>query len=519
MGTLINHKTFLMAFSVLAATFLISAATTQAQSTATDASKLVSPAANGHVLPDKVEFQWQPISNAVGYELTITPQNPSPQETSIVREVIGSDRAKLMLDRPLKPNQTYTWTVTAILAGQRQSLGTSTFKAIAVELLTPKDGETINPGASKLSWTKVPQATGYTVEISLGGKEFYEVISYETLQEEYTLDKHSLVRGKPYFWRVNAKLNDGSKITSAPRTFMIENFLQELHDDYGLTLRRSFSKEEKGTLGTAATFALTLAKATEDSYSLDSFLEWQSRQEDSSTFSPYLTASIEAHISDAAKAPQNSIRLRLGPEVVWNFNDKEEGLTGLWILAPVKYETDRHFDEQKITFEPEIIPNFTLRLKQSNEEPGLKYITFGESFPILSSDLEQVRFPTSRERRHGIWLMFMPSFGAQLGKTMESAGDENEIARLTGRLQSRFYFYDIAHALTLTEVAFFTNYKAMYLGISENGAGVGYHNLLETGLEFGITDNLTLLLSYKRGEDSPTFVNGESFNIAVGLRF
>jgi hypothetical protein len=397
------------------------------------------------------------------------------------------------------------------------------------KLVDPAADAEIEPVNPRFEWEKVPGASGYVLEVG-SEKRFDNPLKKPVADGDkpFAWLGKTLLRGRTHVWRVLAIMPDGSKVESETRSFKTRTFIRSLNEQYGLSMRRAFSKKESPNFADPAAFSFLhpASSSSDDIYSIDATLEYSGREKQVLGFRFEPVASIEAHVSNDPKASEDAIRLRGGIQKDFDFGNKESQsadlseeklndvlLQGLYLTVPVKYETNSQYDTQKLTIDPMISPNMPL-------------IGIGELRPLFQpgpANEQERRERTRPENRHGAWLVWRPYAGLEIGKTLDQPDptkDNPEIFRVMGRVEGRVVFYDISHALSINQFAVFADDTVRYLpGNFDDETGEDFHNFLRAGIDFGVTENFSVLITYKVGEDSPNFNKVESIGIELGIKF
>ncbi|HYE19667.1 MAG TPA: hypothetical protein VEA69_14545 [Tepidisphaeraceae bacterium] len=238
-----------------------------------------------------------------------------------------------------------------------------------------------------------------------------------------------------------------------------------------------------------------------------------------SSAGPTFELSFEGHLAandNKDKKSQDALRLRLGTQVTRNW-PAGNWLTSVYFSVNAKYEADSDLDTEALVLEAIVSPRI--------DAWGIGAAhTFEEIWQGLR------RQPVARrtalaELGPPVEFQWRPFFGLDVGKTLDrpapEAGDppppNDEILRLFVRVRAVLHLNGLASDLSLNAVQVYAEETFYYLPLGDEPDHT--RNFFTTGVEFYFTPDVALTLSYKIGEDAPTFGRAESFSVGLGLKF
>jgi hypothetical protein len=167
----------------------------------------------------------------------------------------------------------------------------------------------------------------------------------------------------------------------------------------------------------------------------------------------------------------------------------------------LKYESDQDFDTQK--FIAEMV--FT---------PTIRKLALGKAWPPAELD------PSGRVKRYPPFqFLWRPFLGLDVGHTLDkgqSAETEETILRFLVRGRAQLLLNLVAQALGLQETSIFLDNTFYHLPLEGRD---DTHNFLVAGIEFLVTENVGIGLTYKAGEEAPNFEQIKTFGGTIGIRF
>lgn len=181
------------------------------------ASTNISPAANALVPFGNVTFTWAAVANATTYELYVglDGDNPSPLGLS------NTTSRSLVIE----PGRTVEWFVKTRADGcdgeeSSSTTFTTTCQTTPASLFAPlQNGSFADHQNINFSWSHVPGAAGYDVEISDDGGESFEPIVENLIANSYSTDD---LGSGAYQWRIRANFDgDCDPLYTEPRTFTV----------------------------------------------------------------------------------------------------------------------------------------------------------------------------------------------------------------------------------------------------------------------------------------------------------
>jgi hypothetical protein len=270
-----------------------------------------------------------------------------------------------------------------------------------------------------------------------------------------------------------------------------ENVFTRLHK-LGFSLQRALSGPDGGE---GATFNYSDSKGTGGSYNAELALSWTLPQPpwEAGAFQLSPSSSAEARVTtDEMDQTNDAIRFRLSLDADTG-RDVPPGQRGsfdsTFTQVSVKFESDERFLVQKLMFET-----------------------------VFTPTARSLAMGRARPREGPIQFIWRPFLGLDVGHTIKAkdpVSDEDPVFRLVPRIRGRLLFNSIAHALRLSEVALFAD-SELYLRPLEDKA---MRSFTVAGIEFLLTDYISLQTAVKVGYDAPTFKYGETLNLGFGLKF
>jgi hypothetical protein len=189
--------------------------------------KLLLPSPSSTISPIEASFAWAPVSNATSFRLQIS------KSSDFSTNVITLDNLAYLsfLRNQLDPSTTYYWRVRAsndFGSGPYSSI--STFKTSALNvvpgmpiLLNPSNNTTGIAIKPELSWSRVPNSTGYRLQISTVSS-FSSLVTDQSNLSGTTFTPSNLKENTLYFWRVRAFNETGTGGYSQVGSFKTVSF-------------------------------------------------------------------------------------------------------------------------------------------------------------------------------------------------------------------------------------------------------------------------------------------------------
>lgn len=175
---------------------------------------LSNPSNGSELAIGKNTFSWQPSANAERYRVQISRDE---QFSSTTYDVLNLPATSVELD--IKNADSYFWRVSASnQAGTGPFSPPSRFKTVGIPnspiQLAPANQSQDLPRSVLLSWSTVPNATSYRVQVATS-RDFSQVIRDVSGLSTNQLQLDNLVEGIPYYWRVRASSVAGNSGYSA----------------------------------------------------------------------------------------------------------------------------------------------------------------------------------------------------------------------------------------------------------------------------------------------------------------
>ncbi|MGV8018907.1 MAG: hypothetical protein AB2L26_12115 [Ignavibacteria bacterium] len=156
---------------------------------------------------------WNPVPNANSYRVQVS---TTPTFSSTVVNAVTGSSTQYTVTTALNYNTMYYWRVNATNAG-----GTGAWSSVWVfttlvqppsmpTLLTPANNATGVPLTPTFTWTTVPTATSYRLQISTSTSFSNIIVNVVQTGASYVLPSGYLVGNTNYYWRV-AAINEGGQ--------------------------------------------------------------------------------------------------------------------------------------------------------------------------------------------------------------------------------------------------------------------------------------------------------------------
>jgi hypothetical protein len=370
------------------------------------------------------------------------------------------------------------------------------------ELGVPGDGLTNQSVQPTLAWgNPLPHRAieKYVVEIS-DEKDFSTLVyknddvkPQPNTSTSLTVPDGVLEPGVKYFWRVSAVYipapgsQPASQLASnAPFSFTTSSSPFSRLSDRGFSLQKTVDGPD-ASKGAEFSFLRNLRK--DSIYTADFAFIYDRRFHQTTRTSVGFQASVEGNLTSDTSASEDAWRFRAG--AVIDRNLKPGSLNLLYLSLGGKFEGDQKFDVKKMSFEALLTPTF----------PRL---AIGVSKPLDSARPFQFRW--------------RPFIGLDLGRTIRkgSSGEtKDSVLRLTPRVTTKLKLNFLNRALKLSDVYLWTDETFYYLPLEAKKR----RNFFTSGLEFDVTDNLGLGVTYKNGESAPKFNRVNTLGATISIRF
>jgi hypothetical protein len=350
------------------------------------------------------------------------------------------------------------------------------------------------------SWTPTEGVTTYTLQIATD-KHFAHVVlerGFSSKESRFDLssseeDQKKFVPGKKYYWRVAAECDrDKAECPrniviagNAPRSFITAYEPFSRVTQLGLRLQRALTGPDEGE---AATFGFLSPIEKRTIFMADFALIWQGKklmEIGRAVLAPQL--SLDGSIATDRSEAEDAVRF--GSAFILDIPIGPTTLRPVGIYASLgfKYETDRDLDTQKGLFSSVVTPTV---------------------FGVIGTPLGT---PGSVQFR------WRPFLGIDVGHTFKNGDSEEEsgtVLRLMPRVRAEVFLDFVAYALNLPQVTLYTDNTFFYLPLQDKT-----HNFLVAGLEFDVTENLSVVFTYKKGENSPKFEHTHTIGGSIGIKF
>jgi len=446
----------------------------------------------------------------------------NPQMTNAQQLLLPSGTNALRLAPRARPREPFYWTVRALPAAPvAQPSGTPNVSA-DIAVLDPKPGVTLpnraidDQGKILFRWTRVPRANAYQVKLSpadhsqsikievtgFNANPFELVNGHSEPREPYVRAKIDVAKEK-YEISIEAYTDKDFKelvATSSPVSFSIEPGVFSRLAKNHVSLQRSFTIEEsEATRKQPATFGLLDESGSPRTYTTEFAIVWKGETSHTSpaVFTPKV--SLEARLNSNGRNKNNdAIRARIGEDI-----DYRGEKFSSWTAASLKYETSRAKSTAKGLAEIIFAPIFGDIGKDIGPDP--KRPDYTGVIPI--------------DQRQQYTYSYQPFAGIEMGDNIR-VGTSNEkkgfLLRLLAKLRVSVSMDALAAQLGLRAVNLFCEETFRYLPLEDSSRA---HNFVASGLDFFLTDDVSLSIRYNIGQDAPTFQQSRSFSTNIGLRF
>lgn len=276
-----------------------------------------------------------------------------------------------------------------------------------------------------------------------------------------------------------------------------KNLFERLHDA-GFTLKRALSGPDKGE---AAAFSFLSTLGDNTVFTADFALSWHPTR-GSFNVGPFdlsFLTSVEGKLTSDESEAEDAWRFRAS---LIGDTSQIGAIDSTKTSLSLKYESDQDFDTQKLM--AEIV--FT---------PTIRKLALGKAWPPAPTD------PSSGHAKQYPPFQFLwrPFLGLDVGHTFDkgqSAETEETILRLQVRGRAQLLLNLVTQALGLHETSIFVDNTFYYLPLEGRNST---HNFLVAGIEFLVTENVSIGLTYKVGEEAPNFEQIKTFGGTIGIRF
>ena len=370
------------------------------------------------------------------------------------------------------------------------------------ELSHPDSGRTDRPtGDFKLSWSRAPWATSFTVEVREDqnfGTPGHVIRRTGVARSPFTIPKDTLEPGKEYYWQVTAQCDPANPVCAGVTTGVVAangpysfstirqlGFFNYLSDK-GFSLQRVVVGDEESE-GASFSFLRSIGEKTV--YAADFAFIWNSGVVDRGNNVYSLESSVEGHLTSDDSEAEDALRFATGALIITRL--RRAGFNGLHSTLGAKLEADQRFTTKKLFFEA------------SETLTARKYYMGQYSGRV--SDPVQFR-----------WRPFLAFQVGHTFKQGEGRLPERTVLRLIPRARFEMKLNFISQALKIPRTLLFADDTFYYLPIE---ADMRSTNFLTSGLEFDFTPNLGLSFNYKNGKSAPKFQHVHTFGAAFTIRF
>ncbi len=203
---------------------------------AVPASPVLATPGNGTVNAKTTQtLAWQPVVNAVKYEVEVS---PTPQFFTVTYKAVTEETTTSVVNN-LNPNMKYFWRVKSSNTNG-ESVWSSAYTFItgkapyAPQLALPAHESAVAPTSAVMSWDNVPEATGYHIQVSTTST-FSDIIFEEKHVTGNSIST-TFPEDKLLFWRVRSENEFGSGTWSPWRFFKTNNTINVVTKESDLHL-------------------------------------------------------------------------------------------------------------------------------------------------------------------------------------------------------------------------------------------------------------------------------------------
>lgn len=185
--------------------------------------KLVSPVNATNNLPQSIAFTWENLPNASSYGLEISEASTFQSLNVNQAGITGTS----FVVNNLTLGKTYFWRVFAMINGEKgnySQVWTFTTESTQVSLppattlVSPSNESTNQPIALSFSWTTVPTATSYRIQISTSSSFSSYVVNQGSITST-SYQATNLTENTTYYWRVRTANEAGNGARSSVWSF------------------------------------------------------------------------------------------------------------------------------------------------------------------------------------------------------------------------------------------------------------------------------------------------------------
>ncbi len=180
---------------------------------------LTAPAQNATGVLVSTSLTWEASTGATTYRVQVS--TDAGFATTVVND--STPTATTLAVGPLANNTVYYWRVNAKNAGGTSAYSTvQSFTTVvtAPTLISPAQNTTIYSISTNLTWSAVPGATSYRVQVSYNAA-FTNIVLNDSTLTTTSRALTNLNYGSVYYWRVNAKNAGGTGAYSATGQFTV----------------------------------------------------------------------------------------------------------------------------------------------------------------------------------------------------------------------------------------------------------------------------------------------------------
>ncbi len=269
--------------------------------------------------------------------------------------------------------------------------------------------------------------------------------------------------------------------------------------ELGFSLQRASTGKN---MTNPASFSLLATLDDDTVFASDFFLAWKPVMDgpwELVGFELEPLVSVEGKVASNESEAENAWKFRAGMNWGRNFNEDRNRVD---ITTQAKFESDRDFDTQKIVFEVEMAPT-------------LPFLAIGEARPMPILDKQTGKAVD----HHWAQVIWQPYVGGDFGYTVDDDATEetkDTVVRLTTRVRFEVLLNAVAEFANLTKTILYVEDQFYYLPIE---SGDNIYNLVVSGVDLGLTKNLSIGVQYKRGRAAPTFGKVETIGGVIGVKF
>lgn len=468
-------------------------------------------------------FQFPAVPAGEFCELRVSEQTSLEGPIRLRRIPEGSSSLDMRGD--LELGKTYYWQLSCRASAGLQPttarsplLSFKTGNDRKLALLAPRNATEDVPVTDdvRFTWERFPGADSYRLVIaaqapgqSAADKSSIQIDDSSQVNPKSPEDPpYAFLKLKPgvsYQWHVEATSDKAQIATSEKQSFKTKARPFAEASSAGFALQRALTLGDSKDQTDPATFGFSAQSGGSPYFNTEFALIWKSRDFCDSTESWCASsvnlvraeASVEGRLNSSGSEKQNDVfKARAGAYV--NVDHGEQGFSTFF--GTYKYETDRKANTKKQMLEVLYTPTLP---------------------PYIGMTLPRDKNDYTGRTREGVPFEYSwrPYFGVDVGRTQDvgsSLEDESSLLRAVVRLSAHVRFLQLARILGLPKVTLFIDDYNRYLFRTTNRRN---NNFFQAGMDFFISDNVSIALRGNIGRDAPDFTFSRDVSINLGVGF